>query len=124
VSESAESLANVELAVIRGLYHFRGENVADFLRDYPNAMPLLRLAHSAIQRYFGAHAVRVEIEIDSDSDAGGDTDTSRELFVVIQCDLDADEGLGMLDKFDAEWWYFASQLEDIPLNFEAEYRGI
>jgi hypothetical protein len=106
-----------ELGLVAELFEFRDENVKAFLEKYAGTLPLLRLTYDAIMRFFGPRALRVDLE------AGGmwGDRTGSELFVLVQCDLDADSAAAILDDFYRRWWSFAAQLEDWPIHVEAEY---
>jgi hypothetical protein len=110
-----------ELALLADLFHWRDENVRTFLEHHPDVLPLLRLAHDAITRFFGPRALRIDLE------AGGmwGDSTGNELFVLIQCDLDADAAASILDDFYRLWWSNAAELGDWPIHVEAEfYAGV
>ena len=107
---------NVEWAEVQKLFRVRDEMVHVFIEKHRDVLPLLRMMHTAVNRHFGAHVRELVLEA---AGLWGDG-SGNELFVLIQCDLDAEAALEMLDDFDQRWWSFAAQLGDWPIHLEAE----
>jgi hypothetical protein len=107
--------AEAELAK---LYRFRDEaKVLGFLETNPNVAALLMVVAPEIQRYFGAHALGVDLVLEEDPE----NPLRPEMFAVIQCDLDADAALDLLDEWQRKWWSHVSFAAKAPLHVDIEY---
>ena len=93
------------LDLLRGRYAVRRpDEVAAYLRDHPNLVPLLVEAADVIPRYFGPDAPLVlELVTDPEDDA-----PVPELFALVRTTLDRIDALDRLDRLDADWWTDAS----------------
>ena len=108
---------DVEWAEVQKLFTVRDEMVHVFIEKHHDVLPLLRMMHTAVNRKFGTHVRGLVLEA---AGMWGDG-SGNELFVLIQCDLDADAAMELLDDFDQHWWSFAGQLGEWPIRLEAEY---
>ena len=107
-----------EVDALSKLYIYRQpEKVEAFLRQYPGAASLLRDARPQIDRYFGAHALRVELTFDE-----WDPDNDH-LFAMIECDLDADDAIHRLHQLERNSWAGASYAARLPVNIDVEFAG-
>jgi hypothetical protein len=113
--EMADILVSPDIEDLSKLYDFREPaEVEEFLRRNPRVTALLRIARPEIDRYFGAHAVRVDLDFDP-------YDPPDILFATIQCDLDADSALNRLREFERQWWANASYASQLPLNIDVGF---
>ena len=104
------------MKTLKMLYLFRDEKaVASFLEKHSFLTPLLLQAHEKIEEYFGPSNVALEVSIDPD-DA-----SYEELWALIQTNLRAAEAVGLLTKFDEEWWLDASVSSQELMNFNLEF---
>jgi transcriptional regulator with XRE-family HTH domain len=74
------------------------EDVARLLRSEPDLLPLVNEAAEQLSRYIPDASLRLEYLVDPE-------DGSEELFLGSWSDLDVEEGMAALDRFDQEWWF-------------------
>ncbi|MGO9257066.1 MAG: hypothetical protein ACLQU1_12290 [Bryobacteraceae bacterium] len=112
----ADVIVSPDIEDLSKLYVLRQPaEVEEFLHRNPRVAALLRIARPEIDRYFGAHALRVELTLDP-------CDPSKEfLFAMIECDLDADDAIDRLQELERRWWADASYAAHLPLNIDVEF---
>ena len=116
--EVADAITFPEIETLSKSYVFRDpEKVEAFLRRNPGVASLLRIARPQIDRYFGAHALRVELTFDHWDP------TNDHLFAMIECDLEADDAIDRLQEFEQMWWADAAYAAQLPVNIDVEFAG-
>lgn len=114
----SDVITSPEVEALSKLYVFRQpEKVEEFLGRNPGVASLLRIARPEIDRFFGAHALRVELTFDQWDPA------NDHLFAMIECDLEADEAIDRLQEFERKWWADASYAAQLPVNIDVEFAG-
>ena len=114
-AESRWPLAADTVKTLKTLYLFRDEvDVTSCHEKHSFLTPLLLEAQQKIEEYFGPSNVALEVSIDPD-------DASYELWALIQTNLRAAEAVGLLTKFDEEWWLDASVSSQELMNFNLEF---
>jgi len=112
----APQVVECDLSSLESLYEMGGDSVEPFLMNNSFLIDLLNEAAPKLQEYFGNN-VRVRLEMFSDPVAANDS----ELFARVLTELSASEALGLLDRFDNEWWFDASSRARCLLNFALRY---
>lgn len=82
-----------------GMYTFRNEEVADFIRTHPFLIGLLENAHSKIQVLFNFSSLFLEVIDDPDFP------DNTHLTLFISTNLDVEEALERLNQLKKTWWY-------------------
>ena len=78
----------------------RPEEVAAYLRTFPQLVPLLIEAAEVVPRYFEPDAPLV-LEVVTDPEAD---DPVPQLFALIETRLDPEVAADRLDRLDEDWW--------------------
>jgi hypothetical protein len=135
ISKSLESLKNKALEYSKGikernqfleveylynklpyLYSFRKPvEVFEFIEENPFLISLLKEADWEIPKYFPSDKLILEVITDSEIN-------DKELFILIQTDLEQKEAHHKLNSLDEEWWIDASLYSHNKLCIQVEFR--
>ena len=107
---------------LKQLYSFDERNdepvkIEAYLEQYPFLIPLLHEAYPKIRQYFPD--ADLYLEVFRFYDTGGD---EIQMFAKIAPTCEPEESVQVLNRFDHEWWYEASERAQGKLEFTVEYR--